>query len=230
MAVAVHLVREGRLLVAAHCEDIMTANRPPTSSVSSSLVLRIALAMSAAAFVMTGAVVVARAPQGPAALGPQVQERTFPIPSSLLQEHAELHTALETASRLSGDTGVAARRVLALVTPHFKDEERRVFPLLKLLPMLGAEQAEPWMAELLPVADRLRTDIDAMRRAHVTIATALDGLSTAAWREGHPEYAFLADRIRHHEQMEQEIFYPAALLVGDCLRVRFPARATASLR
>jgi len=159
-----------------------------------------------------------------------MRERTFPIPISLLQEHAVLTTELNTAAGLPGETGVAARRVLSLVTPHFKDEQRRVYPLLNLLPTLGAQQVQPWMADLLPVADRLRLGIDEIRYAHVAIGRALDDLHAAAWREGQSEYAFLAERIRRHEQLEEEILYPAALVVGDELRLRLPAPVTASRR
>jgi hypothetical protein len=198
------------------------------------VLLRAIAAMSAVAVILTCSID-ARAPQSmapayPAAASLAMQERSFPIPLSLLEEHAELHTGLETAARLPGETGAAARKVLAVITPHFQDEQRRVYPLLRVLPLLGNGHVEPWMADLLPVADRLPAELDAYRRAHLTIDGVLDELHTAAWRENHQEYAFLADRIRRHEQMEQEICYPAALLVGECLRQRFPAHATASLR
>jgi len=184
--------------------------------------LRLVTAFGAAGFIMAGAIE-ARAPQA-------AQERTFPIPLSLLEEHAELHTALETASRLPGDTGTAARKVLAIITPHFQQEQRRVFPLLRVLPMLAAGQVEPGMADLLPVADRLRADFDVYLREHLDLAGALDELSPAAWRENHEECAFLAERIRRHDRMDREVLYPAAQLAGECLRQRFPPTATASLR
>ncbi len=184
--------------------------------------LRLVTAFGAAGFIMAGAIE-AHAPQA-------AQERTFPIPLSLLEEHAELHTALETASRLPGDTGTAARKVLAIITPHFQQEQRRVFPLLRVLPMLAAGQVEPGMADLLPVADRLRADFDGYLREHLDLAGALDELSTAAWRENHEEYAFLAERIRRHDRMDREVLYPAAQLAGECLRQRLPPTATASLR
>ena len=193
--------------------------------------LRTALATSAAALVMVGGVGT-RSPY--AAPAPQsaliAQARLFPIPMSLVQEHAELNTALNAAAALPGETGAAARRVLALITPHMREEQRRVFPFLNLLPMLGKQQIEPWMAELLPLADRLRGDIETLTRAHAPIRNALDDLSVVAWREGHQEYAFLAGRIRQHIQMEEEILYPAALVVSDYLRLKFPTPITASAR
>jgi hypothetical protein len=189
--------------------------------------LRMVLATSIAALVMVGGVG-ARSPRAAAQPRLAVQERLFPIPMSLVQEHAEINTALTAAANLPGETGVAARRVLTLITPHVKDEQRLVFPLLNILPPLGKQEIEPWMAELLPVAERLRGDIDRIRRAHGPIRNALDELNIAAWREGHEEYAFLALRIRQHAQMEEEVLYPAALVVGDYLRLKFTPPVTAS--
>jgi len=182
--------------------------------------LRMALATTTAVIVMVGAIGT-RAPRA-------AQERTFPIPMSLVQEHAEVTTALNAAAKLPGDTGAAARRVLALVAPHMKDEQRRIFPLLYVLPMLGDHGPEPWMADLLPLADRLRTDIATIRAAHAPIRNALDDLNLVAWSEGHQEYAFLALRIRQHIQMEEEILYPTALVVGDYLRLRLSPPITSS--
>ncbi len=184
--------------------------------------LRLAMVASAAGFIMAGEIDAHTSQAAP--------ERTFPIPLSLLEEHAELHTALETAARLPGETGAAARKVLVIITPHFQQEQRHVFPLLRVLPTLVAGQIEPGMADLLPVADRLRTDLDGYLREHLELAGALDELSTAAWRENHEEYAFLAERIRRHERIEREVLYPAAQLVGEWLRQRFPPTSTASLR
>lgn len=194
----------------------------PVAAQGTKTLLRLAMAFGAAGFIMVGEIE-ARAPQA-------AQERTFPIPLSLLEEHAELHTALETASRLPGETGAAARKVLVIITPHFQQEQRHVFPLLRVLPTLAAGQVESGMGDLLPVADHLRADLDGYFRAHLAVAGALDELSTAAWRENHEEYAFLAERIRRHERMEREVLYPAAQLAGEWLRQRLAPTATASLR
>jgi hypothetical protein len=192
----------------------------------SSMRLRVLLATTSILAVVMADAVGARTPRAATSQTSEAKERTFPFPITLLQEHAELHTGLDTAASLPGETGAAARRVLTLMNRHFQDEQRRVYPLLTLLPMLSKQQVEPWMAELLPMADRLRTDIDEIRRADIEISDALDTLKTAAWRESHPEVAFLAKRIRHHDMMDEEILYPAALVVGDCLRLKFPPQVT----
>jgi hypothetical protein len=158
-------------------------------------------------------------PQAPAAnpTGPDSTPH-FAIPLSLLEEHAELHTAFEAAARVPGETGATARRVIALRTRHVEKEHRIAYPLLRLLPMLGQGPAEPWMTELLPLADQLRAALPDLKREHVEIVRALDALHTAAWAEGHPEYAFLAQRLKHHIRIEEEILYPAALVTAEYVR------------
>jgi hypothetical protein len=146
----------------------------------------------------------------------------FAIPISLLEEHAELYTAFETAGRLRGETGAAARRVIALRAGHVAKEQRVAYPLLRLLPMLEKGAVEPWMAELLPLADQLRAELPSLKEEHVAIARALETLRTDAWAEGHPEYAFLAQRLKHHLRIEEEILYPAAIVTAECVRGRLP--------
>ena len=163
-------------------------------------------------------------PQAPAAnpqaANPQGATSTphFAIPLSLLEEHAELHTSFEAAARMPGETGAAARRVIALRTRHVEKEHRIAYPLLRLLPMVGQGPVEPWMTELLPLADQLRAALPDLKREHVEIVRALDVLHAAAWAEGHPEYAFLAQRLKHHIRVEEEILYPAALVTAECVR------------
>ncbi len=94
--------------------------------------------------------------------------------------------------------------------------------------MLSQGQAESWTAELLPIADRLDAEIPILLREHLTIRRALERLTAAAWREGHSDAAFLAQRLERHIQMEEEVFYPAALLVGKYLRLRLPSEPTAA--
>jgi hypothetical protein len=144
----------------------------------------------------------------------------FAIPISLLEEHAELYTAFETASRLPGETGAAARRVVALRRAHVEREQRIAYPLLRLLPLIAEGKAEPWMAELLPLANELRAALPELKKEHKAIREALDVLRFEARSEGHPEYAFLAQRLAHHLRIEEEILFPAALVTAECVRAR----------
>jgi hypothetical protein len=141
----------------------------------------------------------------------------FAIPISLLEEHAGLYSGFEAASRMPGETGRVARHVAALLVPHFAKEQRIAYPLLRLLPMLVDGKAEPWMAEMLPLAAQLRTELQALKDEHVAIGRALNVLKAEAWAEGHSQYAFLAERLRRHIQTEEEVLFPAALVTAEYL-------------
>jgi hypothetical protein len=154
--------------------------------------------------------------QGPDTVG----ERHFAVPISLLEEHAELYSAFEGASRLPGETGAAARRVVALRGPHVAKEQRIAYPLLRLLPMLSVSEPEPWMTDLLPLSDQLRAALPTLKQEHVLILEVLAVFKYAALKEGYPQHAFLAERVRHHIKFEEEILYPAALVTADCVRDR----------
>jgi len=49
---------------------------------------------------------------------------------------------------------------------------------------------------------------------------ALEKLVAAARQEGKPEYALFADKLMLHAQNEEEVLYPAAILVGEYLKLR----------
>lgn len=143
---------------------------------------------------------------------------TFAIPASVLADLAELHTGIEQATRAGGMTADAAERVMAILEGHYARERRDAFPLLRLLPALSAGRVEPWMTELLPVADRLRAELRNLREDHVALAFTLKQLADAAWAEDQPQYAFLAERLRRQNQLEEEVLYPAALVAADYVR------------
>ena len=54
------------------------------------------------------------------------------IPSSIMDEHREIHAELDRAARLRDRVGEAAREVAALLAPHFQREEQIALPPLGL--------------------------------------------------------------------------------------------------
>lgn len=70
------------------------------------------------------------------------------------------------------------------------------------------------MLDVLPMTDSLRTEQPHMLEEHVTIRAATEtlGEATAVTR--------LAEQLALHAKSEEEMFYPAAALVGDVVRAR----------
>jgi hypothetical protein len=143
----------------------------------------------------------------------------LPIPMSLVEEHAEIIMSLRTASQVGSVVAPAAREVLAVLEPHMQREQQLALAPLRLLPRLANGEVTADMAPIIAVTDQLRAELPELRKEHLAIRRALEALWERAWREGKPEYAFVADRINRHMRVDEEVLFPAALLVGDYLRL-----------
>lgn len=142
------------------------------------------------------------------------------IPESMRLEHEELHNELLGATKAPGRIGEAARAVAKVLHPHFVREEQIALPPLGLLRALGEGQFAAEMLDVLPLTDALRAELPRMLEEHKAIGAALRRLGEVAAEENAPEFERLAGKIRLHAQSEEEVFYPAALLVGEIVRIR----------
>ena len=64
-----------------------------------------------------------------------------------------------------------------------------------------------------------------MLAEHRTIVEALNKLREAATRAGRLEIVAFADGLLEHARTEEEVMYPAAVLVGQVVRQRLGQRA-----
>jgi hypothetical protein len=140
-------------------------------------------------------------------------------PESLKFEHEELHDQLDKAVRAGGATGEAARRVLEVVAPHMRLEEEFAIPPLVLLPALASGTVTPDMLEVAAKSARLKEELPGMLADHQRIVTAVKNLMQAAMEEKHHGFAEFARKLILHAQMEEEVMYPAAILVGEYVRL-----------
>ena len=70
------------------------------------------------------------------------------------------------------------------------------------------------------MTDRFKDELPKMLREHKAIVTLLRKLSAAARREKKPMHARFAEKLMLHAKTEEEVFYPAAILVGEYLKVK----------
>ena len=142
------------------------------------------------------------------------------IPQSLKAEHDEIHEALAEATRVPGRIGAAAAELAAVLHPHFERENQIALPPLGLLAPLAAGQAPAGLPEALAMTDALRKELPRMLEEHKRIRAATEKLRIAA-REGKaPVQERLAETLAAHARTEEEVLYPAAILVGDIIRAR----------
>ena len=148
----------------------------------------------------------------------------FEIPLPLRQEHEALHGQLRQATQAGGEVGEAAKTLVGLMHPHFVKEDRIALPPLGLLVALARGEATPEMAGVLELTDQLEAELPAMLAEHRTIVEALQKLRDAAKRAGRTEIVEFAQALMQHARTEEEVMYPAAVLVGQVVRQRLSQR------
>lgn len=145
------------------------------------------------------------------------------IPESMRVEHAEIHDELVRATRLPGRIGDAARALAMILHPHFVREEQIALPPLGLLAPLARGELTAEMRDVLPMTDALRAELPRMLEEHEAIRAATARLAEVARVEGDERVEELARQLALHARSEEELFYPAAVLVGDLVRARMHA-------
>jgi hypothetical protein len=142
------------------------------------------------------------------------------IPPSLKHEHGEMRASLEIAGKAIGKSGEAAREVARLLLPHFKKEEEYALPPLDALAVMAGGGLPEAPKAIIEKADRLKHELADMLREHQAIAKALEDLYETATGDQRPELARFARKLLLHAQMEEQIYYPAALVIGDYLKLK----------
>jgi len=155
-----------------------------------------------------------------AAQAGHAHERGLEVPASIQAEHREIHAALEAATREPGRVGTMARALAEVLDPHFEREEQIALPPLGLLAPLAAGERPAGMTTALAMSDSLRRELPRMLEEHGRIRRAVEALRAAAHAAGAVEAQRFADDLALHARTEEEVLYPAAVLVGDVIRAR----------
>lgn len=140
------------------------------------------------------------------------------IPESLKHEHEELHAELKKAIKAGGKVGDAAKAVADVLHPHFVKEEEYAMPPLALLSALAEGEVTQEMKDVLQMTEKLKEDLPDMLKEHKSIVASLKNLMDVAKKENKMEYYEFAEKLMLHAQNEEEVLYPAAILVGEYLR------------
>jgi len=151
------------------------------------------------------------------------------MPDSLRVEHEQLRADLDQAIRIGGRIGEAARALQSVLQPHFRREDDNVFLGLGLLRSVAEGKVTAGMYELVVKAEQLKSELPEMLAEHDQIRKALERLGQEATKEGRPQVAYFAAKLLQHARIEEEILYPAAIVLGAYLKsVLVPAEAVPS--
>ncbi len=161
-----------------------------------------------------------RAPEPDASAAPT--HSLLSVPPSVRAEHEHLHHELEAALASGGATGAQARKVVAVLLPHFQEEEAYAMPPLGLLKSLADNEPvdETQARQAIQMAERLRHEYGNMLQEHQTLTVELRALAAAARQEAKPDQARFADELVVHAHNEEQVLYPATLVIGEYLKLR----------
>lgn len=164
----------------------------------------------------------AGAPFAAAQQAPTEAATAMNIPQSVQREHDAIHSALVQATQVPGRVGTAAKALADVLHPHFVREEEIALPPLGLLAPLAAGEplSEAALSQAAAMASALRAAMPQMLEEHAAIRAAVAELQAAARAEGASAQEELAEELALHAQTEEEVLYPAAMLVGDLIRAR----------
>ena len=151
-----------------------------------------------------------------------VKSTTIEIPKSIQAEHEEIHSTLVRATKAPGRVGAAAKALAEVLHPHFVREEEIALPPLGLLAPLasGAKITDAQSSEALAMTGSLKQELPRMLEEHKQISAAVEKLRIAAHAEKAVQYERLAEQLALHAKTEEEVLYPAALLIGEALQAR----------
>jgi iron-sulfur cluster repair protein YtfE (RIC family) len=144
----------------------------------------------------------------------------FMIPKSLKLEHEELYAQLVRATKAGGQVAEAAKVVVKALHPHFVKEEEYALPPLGLLPALAEGQVPPGVGDFLKMTNSLKANLGQMLQEHKVIVSTLKDLVDASKKENQMIYVRFAEKLTQHAQTEEEVLYPAAILIGEYLKLK----------
>ncbi len=149
----------------------------------------------------------------------------FNIPKPLKEEHEVIHEQMQRAISEQGAVGIAAQNIAKILHPHFVKEEEFATPPLGLLTDLAKGLITDEMKPVWDMTERLKLELPQILKEHDMIKAAIQKLISASKVENKPEYEELGKKMILHAQTEEEVLYPAAILIGEYLKEKFKSPA-----
>jgi hypothetical protein len=142
------------------------------------------------------------------------------MPSSIKSEHDSLLARLHVITLFQDSTGIVAIKLLELMEHHFKEEENFVFPPLGLLPSLASGEIHEKSEEVIQLTENLKSQLTHLSVEHQLIKSHMSDLERAARKDNHAGIIAFIHDVNKHAAFEEEIYFPAAILVGEYLKLR----------
>lgn len=142
------------------------------------------------------------------------------VPSSIKKEHESLLAQVHQITLFPDSTGLYAKKLEELILHHFKEEEDYVLPPLGLLPSLTDGRLPEQTNEILLLTEKLKSQLTHLSVEHQLIKAYMDELKLAAAKDKHPGIIEFEKELHKHANIEEEVLFPSAILIGEYLKLR----------
>lgn len=139
-------------------------------------------------------------------------------PKSIKNGHENLCYDLQEIIALGGRIGEKAKTLEGDMYPHFEKEEKYALPPLGLLLALSEGKWEIDTNAAIEMADMLQLKLFELKQEHDNILKALQDFRTIAHEENIPIAKQFVKDLMLHIEVEDQVLYPATLLIGNYLR------------
>lgn len=145
-------------------------------------------------------------------------------PPSLKEEHKEIMGSLREFAINPDRTGRAIAELLDVLEPHFEKEEKLAMPVLGSISELVSGDRVTDLREIAESQVALLKEYDKMFDEHSEVRKFIVRAEKIAREEKHEEVVDLLEGLAHHARVEEEVLYPAALLVGTVAKCLMPSQ------
>lgn len=142
------------------------------------------------------------------------------VPSSIKKEHEHLLDQIHGITLFQDSAGLAAIKLNDLMQHHFREEEDFVLPPLGILTLLASGKTPEQSNEIIRLTDKLASQLTHVSVEHQLIKAYVDELKQADTNGSHPEIIEFEKQLYKHAKLEEEVFFPAAILIGEFLKLK----------
>lgn len=136
-------------------------------------------------------------------------------PVSILLGHRRLERELAGTLEAGGLVGLVAQNTAKALRVHFREEEELLFPLISYIAALPGGAAIPEHEEMQILTGRLEAAMPGLLEDHRTIRESFEDLADAVRGADGGRLADFTEMFSVHAFTEEQIHFPAALLVGE---------------
>jgi hemerythrin-like domain-containing protein len=142
------------------------------------------------------------------------------VPAAIKKEHEELLNKLKSLDLIKGKAEPIVAKLSELIQHHFKEEEDYVFPPLGILPLLAGGGLPEQSEKIIMLSEKFALQNTHIIVEHQMIRAYINELKDATVGEDHPEIVAFVDGLDKHAQMEEEVLFPTAILIGEYLKLK----------